>query len=68
MNTTQICCVCRKPLAADAPQGLCPECLLQAGLGTGLDLGPDRESQAESRPARFVAPTSIHSGLCSTRC
>jgi serine/threonine protein kinase len=44
-------------LAADAPQGLCPECLLRAGLGTGRDIGPDSESQAESRPARFVAPT-----------
>ncbi len=56
MNTTRTCSVCRKPLAPDAPQGLCPECLLRAGLGTGPDSGPDSESQGESRPARFVAP------------
>ena len=57
MNTTRICSVCRKPLAADAPQGLCPECLLRAGLGTGLDIGPESVSQAESRQVPFVAPT-----------
>ncbi len=57
MSTIRICSVCRKPLAADAPQGLCPACLLRAGLGTGRDIGPDSESQAESGPARFIAPT-----------
>jgi predicted Ser/Thr protein kinase len=57
MNTTRICSVCRKPLTADAPQGLCPECLLRAGLGTGLDIGPESVSQAESRQVPFVAPT-----------
>src|SRR5512139_3383141 len=57
MSTMRICSVCKKPLAADAPQGLCPECLLRAGLGTGLDIGPDSASQGESRQPRFVAPT-----------
>jgi predicted Ser/Thr protein kinase len=55
MDTMRICSGCQKPLAANAPQGLCPECLLMAGLGTGVDIGPD--SQAESGRTPFVAPT-----------
>src|ERR1051325_3161247 len=26
---------CRKPLPADVPLGLCPECLIKSGFGTG---------------------------------
>jgi serine/threonine protein kinase len=55
MNTMKICSGCQKPLEANAPDGLCPECLLKAGLGTGVDLGPD--SQAESGRTAFVAPS-----------
>jgi len=57
MSATRICSVCSKPLAANAPQGLCPECLLKAALGTGVDIGPDSQSQAESGKVPFVAPT-----------
>ncbi len=49
------CSGCQKPLEANAPDGLCPECLLKAGLGTGVDMGPD--SQAESGQTPFVAPS-----------
>jgi serine/threonine protein kinase len=55
MDTKRLCPGCQKPLAADAPDGLCPECLLKAGLGTGVDIGPD--SQGGSGQTRFVAPT-----------
>ena len=55
MDTMKICSGCQKPLAPNAPDGLCPECLLKAGLGTGVDIGPD--SQAESGRTPFVAPT-----------
>jgi len=55
MNTMKICSGCQKPLESNAPDGLCPECLLKAGLGTGVDLGPD--SQAESGRTSFVAPS-----------
>jgi hypothetical protein len=55
MDTTRICPGCQKPLAPNAPDGLCPECLIKAGLGTGVDLGPD--SQAEGGQKAFVAPT-----------
>jgi hypothetical protein len=34
MNTKQICKQCEAPLPADAPQGICPQCLMKAGLGT----------------------------------
>ena len=57
MNAIRICSVCNKPLATNAPQGLCPECLLKAALGTGVDVGPDSQSQAESGKVSFVAPT-----------
>ncbi|MCE9636033.1 MAG: serine/threonine protein kinase [Planctomycetes bacterium] len=29
------CPSCRKPLPADAPEGMCPECMLRAGFETG---------------------------------
>ena len=32
METKRICSICGKPLAPGAPEGLCPECLLKAGL------------------------------------
>jgi predicted Ser/Thr protein kinase len=34
MDTLRLCENCGKPLAGDAPQGLCPACLLKAGLVT----------------------------------
>ena len=48
-----ICPTCHSPIPADAPGGLCPQCLMQAALGTGVDAGPD--TQAGSRPS-FTAP------------
>jgi hypothetical protein len=43
MDSNHICPSCRNPLAADALQGLCPECLAKAGLGSGMSLGPETE-------------------------
>jgi DUF4097 and DUF4098 domain-containing protein YvlB/predicted Ser/Thr protein kinase len=37
METIKICPNCRKPLPPDMPLGLCPECLLKAGLSTGTE-------------------------------
>lgn len=34
MDTIRVCVGCGTKLAQDAPQGLCPQCLLQAGLET----------------------------------
>jgi serine/threonine protein kinase len=55
MNAMKICSGCHQPLEVNAPDGLCPECLLRAGLGTGVDLGSD--SQAGSGRTLFVAPS-----------
>ena len=56
MDTTRICPGCNKPLPANAPQGLCPECLLKAGLGTGVDIGLDTHSQPAGATTGFVPP------------
>ena len=39
MNTARICPQCAKPLASDAPEGLCPECLFKAALASQTVLG-----------------------------
>ncbi len=54
MDTKRICPGCQNLLAPNAPQGLCPACLMKAGLGTGVDIGPD--SQSEGGHNGFVAP------------
>jgi serine/threonine protein kinase/signal peptidase I len=51
MDTKRICTVCGKPLTPGAPEGLCPECLLKAGLGTGMEIGADT-----GKVPRFVPP------------
>jgi len=56
MNTKPICSTCGKPLEATAPGGLCPECLILAGLGTGVDLGADSQTRA---PRSVFVPPSI---------
>ena len=40
MNQTPSCPKCGAPLPEDAPAGLCPKCLVQAGI----------ESEKQSRP------------------
>ena len=51
METERICPSCRKPLAPDAPLGLCPDCLIKAGLNPGTDPG-----DANLSAAGFVPP------------
>jgi len=55
LSSKKTCSGCQKPLPEGAPDGLCPGCLMKAGLGTGVDIGPD--SQPDSGQTRFVAPT-----------
>ena len=42
--TDSLCPSCRKPVAAGAPLGLCPECLMKSGFNTGTapGAGPSR--------------------------
>jgi len=56
METQKICSGCQKPLPPGAPQGLCPECLMKAALGSGVDVGP--ETQAGRPKILFTPPTS----------
>ena len=44
METKRICPECRRTLADDAPQGLCPQCLVKAGLGSGVNIGAETKS------------------------
>ncbi len=55
MDTMKICPGCHKPLAPNAPDGLCPKCLVKAGLPTGAEIGPD--SEIASRFVAFAAPS-----------
>src|SRR5512135_3652820 len=55
METSRNCPGCQKPLAADAADGMCPECLLKAGLGTGVEVGAD--SRGPGGRVACVAPT-----------
>jgi serine/threonine protein kinase len=48
METPKLCSSCGRPLAPNAPQGLCPECLLKAGLPT--EAQPAGEGQAKAPP------------------
>jgi eukaryotic-like serine/threonine-protein kinase len=52
MNTTRICSECRKPLPPDAPEGLCPECLVQAGLRTPTQPGATTAGGQAAAPKR----------------
>jgi hypothetical protein len=56
MKTTQTCPGCGETLPPDAPNGLCPQCLMQAGLPTGVDIGPDTHDGAGRVP--FSAPSA----------
>ena len=49
MNTQKVCQQCGAPMAADAPRGLCPACLMKVAMATGTAAG------GESRP--FLPPT-----------
>jgi len=51
MDTQRTCPSCGKPLAADAPQGICPECLMKAAMGS--------TGGAEAASGGFVPP-SVH--------
>ena len=49
MDTSRLCPSCGKPLAPDAPYGLCQECLLKAGFPSGTETG--------GKSPRFVPPS-----------
>jgi serine/threonine protein kinase len=57
------CKQCGGKLGADAPQGLCPQCLIKLGLPTGADIDKKATEDDESGvptnqtpPSRFIPP------------
>src|SRR5437867_3016614 len=50
-NTAKVCSECGIPLPADAPQGLCPQCLMKAGFETKTAV-----VTPSSRPGWFEPP------------
>lgn len=44
MEDTRVCPQCGSPLAADAPQGICPKCLLATGIASRSGIGPEGAS------------------------
>ncbi len=50
MNAAKICPICGKPAVPDAPQGLCPECLMKSGFETR---GPNEPANGQRG---FVPP------------
>jgi predicted Ser/Thr protein kinase len=59
MTTPAICPRCGSPLPADAPQGLCPKCLLQAGFETGSLAQPQGEATASSPAGTGFEPPTV---------
>jgi len=57
MKTVKICLHCRTPLPADAPAGLCPECLLKSEVPTLSGAAPDSAHSIHSNePRRAPVP------------
>jgi serine/threonine protein kinase len=67
MAETKTCPKCKAELSPDAPAGICPKCLMQAGLGSqatvdqdagaSTPLTPDERAAATVRPSpRFPTP------------
>ena len=59
MDTQKYCSACKKPLPPSAPQGLCPACLIQAGLGTGAHIGPETNAGRPKIPFTPPAPGEL---------
>ncbi len=59
MTAENICPHCGSKQPANAPAGLCPQCLLRLGLGDDLSLVPEREDQLGRSSPR---PADSHNG------
>lgn len=60
MKTRPLCPQCQTPLPADAPLGLCPECLLKTAPASSPSSGQTQDSSAAPAPGRRApSPLSI---------
>jgi hypothetical protein len=57
MTAARFCPVCRADLPADAPNGLCPQCLLRRGLQDSDPPAREGEGLTEAHPASPGTPT-----------
>jgi serine/threonine protein kinase len=56
MDTDKVCQHCGKALGAKAVQGLCPECFMKVGLGTGTVADPAVAPLPQAKGNRFSPP------------
>ncbi len=56
MNETKTCPKCGAPLPENAPAGICPTCLLQAGLASAGDAGSSPDIKQATLASGFVPP------------
>ena len=54
MDSKRICAACQQPLDDLSPRGLCPACLMKAGLGTDVAIDPETRDRPEG--GGFVPP------------
>jgi tRNA A-37 threonylcarbamoyl transferase component Bud32 len=59
MSEGKQCIQCGATLAADAPQGLCPACLLKRGLETGSTAGG---APSHQKPTEYMPPSPTELG------
>src|SRR6266542_97963 len=60
MDTERICQHCGKPIGPKAIGGLCPECMLKVGLGSGVHSEGGLEKGVKLRPAPPIAEIAPH--------
>ena len=56
MAQTKPCPKCGAELPADAPAGICPKCLMQAGLASDQDAGSNPQMKPTTLTSAFVPP------------
>ena len=56
MAETKTCPKCGAELPADAPRGICPKCLMHAGLESKQDAGSASEMNPTTLMSAFVPP------------
>ncbi|MCH8924091.1 MAG: protein kinase, partial [Planctomycetes bacterium] len=56
MAQTKTCPKCGAELPADAPAGICPKCLMQAGLASDQDAGSNPQMKPTTLTSAFVPP------------
>jgi serine/threonine protein kinase len=59
MDTRPVCKECSAPLAVDAPEGLCPKCLLKVAMGTQAGTLPGEPSAAATGPGALPDPARL---------